>query len=104
LDATKIKISENFAILKNWMENQPELEWVEPSGGVVCFPRMRKEFNINTEKFYKVLLDKYDTYVGPGRWFGEEDSHFRIGYAWPTTEELVSGLKGITSALAESQE
>lgn len=39
------------------------------------------------------------TYVGPGHWFELPDSFFRLGYGWPTREELEGGMKAISAAL-----
>ncbi len=33
--------AEHFSIVKAWMENQDYMEWIEPQGGVVCFPRIK---------------------------------------------------------------
>jgi len=35
------KVIENLEILKTWFNEQSCLEWVPPSGGVVCFPHYR---------------------------------------------------------------
>jgi DNA-binding transcriptional MocR family regulator len=74
------------------------LEWIEPSGGVVCFPRIKVK--IEPEEFYKVLNNTFKTFVGPGHWFEMDKSFMRIGYGWPSThEELRQGLQNITSAI-----
>jgi len=57
---------DNFTILKQWMTNNPYVEWIEPQGGVVCFPRIKNDIRVDIEKFYTVLKDEYKTYVGPG--------------------------------------
>ncbi len=67
LEPIKQLSNDNFATLKKWMSNNPYIEWIEPQGGVVCFPRIKKSVNLDIEKFYKVLMDKYKTYVGPGK-------------------------------------
>ncbi|MEX0299877.1 MAG: pyridoxal phosphate-dependent aminotransferase [Kordiimonas sp.] len=103
LAQTAGKNIENFEVVKKWMAGQDILEWVEPSGGVVCFPRFKSNVDIDTDLFYQLLLEKYDTFVGPGRWFNETDRHFRIGYGWPTKEELTAGLDGILSAARDSR-
>lgn len=82
-----------------WIEGEPLLEWVKPSGGVVCFPRMTAEPPGGTEGFYRRLLDDHGAYVGPGHWFERPDTHFRVGYGWPTAEELDQGLAAISAAL-----
>ena len=42
------------------------MEWVEPNGGVVCFPRIRPGVPVDVDKFYRVLTEVLGTYVGPG--------------------------------------
>jgi aspartate/methionine/tyrosine aminotransferase len=103
LSFLKIKdhIITNFRIVKSWMENSPYLEWVEPSGGCVCFPHIKS--GIDVEKFYKILNEKYRTFVGPGHWFEMDRRFMRIGYGWPTRDELEGGLDCITQALNESK-
>ncbi len=94
-------LQRRFATLKDWMESQEFLEWVEPTGGCVAFPRIRADVlkNIDLEKFYKTLNREYSTHVGPGHWF-EQPKHFmRIGYGWPTDEALSKGLRNIESAI-----
>ncbi|MGZ3377834.1 MAG: aminotransferase class I/II-fold pyridoxal phosphate-dependent enzyme, partial [Phenylobacterium sp.] len=82
-----------------WMQGEDRLEWVKPSGGVVCFPRMRSQPAGGTEGFYRRLLDEHGAYVGPGHWFEQSDRHFRIGYGWPTAQDLEAGLAAISAAL-----
>jgi aspartate/methionine/tyrosine aminotransferase len=93
-------ILHNFGVLKNFMQGQHLLEWIEPQGGCVCFPRIRDGINVNINSFYDVLLTKYGTYVGRGHWFDENDRYMRIGYSWETTGKLQKGLNNIMKALA----
>jgi aspartate/methionine/tyrosine aminotransferase len=99
----KDTLNNNFEVLKKFMSNQQFLEWVQPGGGCVCFPRIKKEIRISTDSFYKILLEKYRTYVGKGHWFEEDDRYMRIGYGWEPTEKLEKGLKNITLAIEEAQ-
>jgi DNA-binding transcriptional MocR family regulator len=48
------------------------------------------------------LLTRYGTYVGPGHWFEVDDSHFRLGFGWPSSGELRSGLAALTAAAADA--
>ncbi len=86
-------------LVSQWIASESMLEWVEPSGGVVCFPRMREQPSGGTDSFYKRLLQTHGTYVGPGHWFEMPDTYFRLGYGWPTREELEGGLRSISEAL-----
>ncbi len=94
-------LQRRFTTLKNWMESQEYLEWVEPTGGCVAFPRINAAVlsRLDLEKFYRTLNREYSTHVGPGHWF-EQPKHFmRIGYGWPTDEALSKGLRNIESAI-----
>ncbi|GAA0331034.1 pyridoxal phosphate-dependent aminotransferase [Sphingomonas oligophenolica] len=82
-----------------WMASEELLDWVPPKGGVVCFPRMRADPPGGTDAFYRRLLEEHGCYVGPGHWFEQPDTQFRLGYGWPTADELEDGLKAISAAL-----
>ena len=96
--AIKKDMLEKFEITKKWMAEQNIFEWIEPSGGVVCFPRFKSTYKVDTEKFYRVLLQDFKTYVGPGHWFEESDLSFRLGFGWPSQLELKEGLEALTQA------
>jgi len=78
------------------------MEAVLPRGGVVCFPRFKKELAIDTEKFYALLMNKYKTMVGPGHWFDMPDSYMRIGFGWTNDAVFKQGLENISAAIDES--
>lgn len=88
-----------LALVGDWMAGEDLLEWVRPSGGVVCFPRMKAEPAGGTDAFYRRLLEDHGAYVGPGHWFEMPDTYFRLGYGWPTQAELEAGLAAISAAL-----
>jgi aspartate/methionine/tyrosine aminotransferase len=93
-------IGRRFGILKEWMRVQPHLEWVEPRGGCVAFPRFRREVleRVDLDLFYRVLNAEFSTHVGPGHWFEQPRSYMRIGYGWPTDQALQEGLENINRA------
>jgi len=96
-------IRAKFQIMKDWMQNQADFEWVQPGGGVVCFPRIIHPEAVDIDKFYTTLNSKYGTYVGPGHWFEMPRHYMRIGYAWPTVEELKDGLAALGHSVAEAK-
>lgn len=96
-------IIKNFNILKEFMAHQDVLEWVEPQGGCVCFPRIKSEIDVDTDKFHDILLNKYATYIGRGHWFEEDARYIRIGYSWDTSEKLEKGLNNILKAIEEAE-
>jgi aspartate/methionine/tyrosine aminotransferase len=95
-------IAAKFSVVKTWMEHQDELEWVEPQGGCVCFPRLRHPQRTDIDKFYSLLLDKFGTYVGPGHWFGMPRHYMRLGFGWPTLSQLEEGLSALGEAFRET--
>ena len=99
LAATLAEMRHRLALVTRWIESEPLLEWVPPAGGVVCLPRVRSTPPGGTAAFYQRLLDAEGTYVGPGHWFELPDTCFRLGYGWPTRDELQAGLQGISRAL-----
>ncbi len=99
LGPTLVEMRRRKAMITDWMAGEPLLDWVEPKGGVVCFPRMISDPPGGTEAFYRRLLQDHGCYVGPGHWFEMPDTSFRLGYGWPTSEELEGGLAAISAAL-----
>lgn len=93
------EMNSRLDIVASWIEKEELLEWVRPAGGVVCFPRMKKEPVGGTTAFYERLLRDYATYVGPGHWFEMPDTSFRLGYGWPSREQLQAGMHAISQAL-----
>lgn len=102
LQRIQAHIRTNFEIIKAWIQKQQSIEWVEPGGGVVCFPRIKPDLDVDVDRFYEILNDTYKTFVGPGHWFESDRRHMRIGYGWPGKEELEQGLNNITLAVQEA--
>ena len=96
-------VKTNFNILKKWITSHPYLEWIEPSGGVVCFPRFKNQVEIDIEKFYKILMEDYKTYVGAGHWFEQSKRSFRLGFGWELQEAFEKGLKNIDKAIEDAR-
>jgi aspartate/methionine/tyrosine aminotransferase len=88
--------------MTKWIKDTPEIEWIEPQAGVVCFPRIKPDVNIDIEKFYQILNHKFKTYVGPGHWFGFSKRYFRVGYSHIPIGILKEGLETINKAIKES--
>lgn len=84
----------------NWVDQESDfVDWVKPEAGVMCFIRIKKDLVGGLEAFYKRLLEDHGVYIGRGAWFEQGDNFFRLGYGWPTWEELDTGLKAISKAL-----
>lgn len=96
------KAKEHLSIVQNWLQQESRLQCVLPQGGVICFPKIKADANIDTTNFYQRLMQEYKTIVGPGHWFDMPDDYMRIGFAWTNTETLVKGLNNISKCLDES--
>ncbi len=103
LPAIRARIEEAFGITSAWIDGNPRFEWVPPRGGVVGFPRIRPGIEVDTDRFYDGLFERHGTIVGPGHWFEQSRRQFRLGYGWPTTDELRTGLAALDAALDETR-
>jgi aspartate/methionine/tyrosine aminotransferase len=96
-------IRQNFEIIKDWINHKQEfLEWIEPKAGVVCFPRIKNEFKVDTTLLYNTLFTQYKTIVGAGHWFEQDDIYMRIGFGFPSAKELEQGLENLKKAIQQS--
>jgi aspartate/methionine/tyrosine aminotransferase len=90
----------NFTILKNWMKDHPHLlKWVEPQGGIMCFPRYM--IDIPSLKLCTYLLNTYKLLVNPGFYFNEE-GHIRLSYGCDTPS-FKAGLVALEEGLEHLQ-
>lgn len=96
LKHVKLHVNKNYTLLLKWLKKQQVADYVIPDAGVVMMPRLKN--HINTTNFYKILFKKYNTYVGPGHWFGLPNNYFRLGFGWPDTKQLKKGLEHIEKA------
>ncbi|UDY34671.1 pyridoxal phosphate-dependent aminotransferase [Dermatobacter hominis] len=92
-------IAERRGVLLDWLVDQDWLDVVEPRAGVVCFPRLRPGAVDDVDGFYRAINDD-GTFVGEGHWFDADRRHFRLGFGWPGTDELLAGLSSLTAGAA----
>jgi len=102
LAIVRAKVQEHLSIVRDWIETNEFFEWVEPAAGVVCFPRIRPDLEVDVDRFYRDLFEEFGTYVGPGHWFDQDRRFFRLGFAWPTRDELVRGLEALDAAVTSA--
>ena len=88
--------------VRDWVAGQDLFEWVEPRGGVVGFPRFQADVQVDVDAFYRILLERYGTLVGPGHWFDQPRRQFRLGYGWPTPIELEHGLAALVASAVQA--
>ena len=90
-------LTPNFQRFAAWMGAQPALEWIEPPGGTVAFPRLKGL--ASADDFAERLLGQFGTAVVPGRYF-EAPAHFRVALGIPG-DVLERGLQAIARALGQ---
>jgi len=72
------RAKKNFELLKRWMQNHTEFfEWVEPDGGILCFPKYTMD--IPSVDLCKYLFDTQKLLVNPGLYFNQE-GFIRLSY------------------------
>jgi hypothetical protein len=89
-------LSTNMPLVRDFLNRRPEVEWVDPRGGTVVFPRLRGVKD--TTRLAERLLAERETAIVPGRFF-QAASHFRLGFSGPT-ESLRGGLEALGGALS----
>ena len=85
----------NQSLVGTFLASRPELEWVQPEGGTVVFPRIRGIDD--STRFTERLLTERETAVVPGHFF-DAPAHFRLGFGG-STATLRPGLEAIGLAL-----
>jgi aspartate/methionine/tyrosine aminotransferase len=97
IDRARRILAVNGQLVRDALCDRAELEWVDPSGGTVVFPRIRGA--ADASHFAERLLADRGTAVVPGRFF-DAPAHFRLGFGGDTAS-LRAGLEAIRSALAD---
>lgn len=78
INRKKQYIMENLESLNRFMnENRDIFEYMEPSGGVVCFPRFKPQ--PVSDQFCRILRSAYGVSILPGYAFGVK-SHMRLNF------------------------
>ncbi len=93
---SKATLDRNRAMLNEFLDTREDLEVIRPEFGTIMFPRV---VNGSSEKLCRLLREKYETSVVPGRFF-EMPAHFRVGIAGDS-QVLEEGLVRLGAALDE---
>ena len=88
---------ENFAVLAEWVESEPLLNWVQPGGGSTAL--VHYELPITAREFCVQLLEETGVMFTPGSVLGVEHA-VRIGYACDG-KVLKAGLDRTSDFLAK---
>ncbi len=86
----------NRRTLDEFLGSRSELEYHRPEFGTIIFPKLHRG---RVDELYRVLTEKYETSVAPGRYF-DMPQHFRVGIGGGP-EEISEGLVRLGLALDE---
>jgi len=86
----------NHFELNRFFDSRQDIEIVRPRYGTISFPRMKSG---EVDTLCRLLREKYETSVVPGRFFGMEE-HFRIGMGCER-EMFSEGIERLGAALDE---
>lgn len=97
LERARAVLEPGSRIFRAFVEGRAELEWIEPRGGAVGFPRLIG--TDDAEPFIERAAREFDVGVTPGRFFGEP-AHLRVAVAGER-DTLEEGLEALGRALDE---
>ncbi len=95
-DRARKLLNANRALLNAFLDSRTDLECFRPAAGTIVFPRLKHG---NAERFFKLLREKYETRIVPGKFF-DMPEHFRIGVGGETAN-VAAGLERLSAALDE---
>lgn len=91
-------LTRNWNLLEKFLAAHPNRELLRPPGGTIIFPRAPHG---DAETLCKLLREKYETSVVPGKFF-EMPDRIRIGIGGET-KEVEEGLNCVSQSLEELQ-
>ena len=86
-------------IVREWMRAQDDVRvdrTVRRRGRARAVPRRRRCRHRSLLRHAARELTARTS--GPGHWFEVDDRHFRLGFGWPTRDELRAGLTALSKA------
>ncbi len=97
LSRARKRAETNLSMVKGWIGAQDSIEWIEPSLGIISFPKLK---NMDGTKFAKNAY-KEGVLVAPGEYFspsGEFKDHIRLTFRVEPTS-LAKGLQVLSSVV-----
>ena len=102
LHKSKLYVEKNRDYVGDWIDRQDDFEWIFPEAGVVGFPRIKADVNVDPEKFFRLLAEKYRTFTIPGRCFDMDNHYFRLGFG-ADHDEIKTGLENAEKAMKDAK-
>jgi len=97
----RARLAEGLARTAAWARAHQDLvQWVRPDAGALCCVRLKPSaFDDGAvRQFYDALAGE-GVRVAEGKWFGDDDRVFRLGFGMPSASDLDAGLRRLTSVL-----
>jgi len=90
-----------LAELSSWCRAERErIEWIRPDAGALCCLRLRADvFDEAAVVRFWTLLPNHDLQLASGRWFGEADRVFRLGFGYLPPARLKPALAALSASL-----
>lgn len=87
--------------LSDWCEaERGRIEWIRPDGGALSCLRLRADvFDEAAVSRFWALLPDHDLQLASGRWFGEADRVFRLGFGYLPPARLAPALAALSASL-----
>ena len=104
LDSRRRLLANALDTLSNWCQaERGRIEWIRPDGGALCCLRLRADvFDDAAVSRFWALLPDHDLQLASGRWFGEADRVFRLGFGYLPPARLTPALAALSSSLDAS--
>jgi aspartate/methionine/tyrosine aminotransferase len=100
IERARRHVAANYAVVQSWIGGRTDLDWIAPEAGVVTLPRIKSTAVSDPEIVYRRLVERYRTFVIPGRCFEMDNHFFRLGYGG-AADELAQGLAHVGLVLDE---
>ena len=88
------RFARNRVLVNAFFADRPEIDCPPLEHGITAFPRL---VGVEVDALHRLLVDKYDASIVPGRWF-EAPDRFRLGYGG-ATDGVEEGLERLGAAL-----
>lgn len=96
LERSRALTRTNLAILSEWVDDEPRIDWIKPSSGTTAL--LRYDLELTSREFCLQLLERTGVMLTPGSALAVEGG-VRIGYA-NHTQVLQAGLPLVSEFLA----
>jgi aspartate/methionine/tyrosine aminotransferase len=104
LDSRRRLLANALDALAAWCEaERGRIEWIRPDGGALCCLRLRADvFDDAAVSRFWALLPGHDLQLASGRWFGEADRVFRLGFGYLPAAKLKPALAALSSSMNDA--